>query len=158
MEQYAWIIWSILGIILIIAEMFTLSFFLLWFGAGALAAALLSILGFGIFSQFLAFAIISISLTALSRTIFVNYFGQSEENSIKTGMDSLPGQIGVVKESSVGALNECAVKVFGSTWTAFPEIGEDSLIAGEKVEVTRIQGNSIFVKKYKELPEWREES
>jgi membrane protein implicated in regulation of membrane protease activity len=158
MEHYAWIFWSIFGVVLIVAEIFTLGFFLLWFGIGALAAALCGLLGFGFVTQFLVFAIVSVTLTALSRTIFINYFEQNGENSLKTGMDSLPGQIGTVKESSNGALNECAVKVFGSTWTAFPEIGEEPLKDGEKVEVTRIQGSSIFVRRHKELPEWREEN
>ena len=40
MDQLIWIGWLILGVGLIIAEIFTLGFFLLWFGIGALAAAL----------------------------------------------------------------------------------------------------------------------
>ena len=66
MDQLAWILWLILGIALIVAEIFTLGFFLLWFGIGAIAAALVGLLGGGIFLQFLAFAIVSIGLTAMS--------------------------------------------------------------------------------------------
>jgi membrane protein implicated in regulation of membrane protease activity len=40
MEQWAWILWVVLGVVFIIAEIFTLGFVLLWFGIGAIAAAL----------------------------------------------------------------------------------------------------------------------
>ena len=118
MEQLSSILWVVLGVGLIIAEIFTLGFVLLWFGIGAFAAALVGVLGFGFVWQFLAFALVSVVLTAMSRTIFSNYFSNSEENSIKTGVDSLPGKIGTVSEASKGALHEGAVKVFGKH-TAF---------------------------------------
>ncbi len=160
MEQLAWILWIILGIGLVIAEIFTLGFVLLWFGIGALAAAFTAWLGFGLTFQFLIFAIVSIALTALTRTIFAKSFSR-DDNPIKMGMDSLPGQIGTVTTGSSGALCEGAVKVFGSTWTAFPVDGEFPLVEGEKVEVVRIQGSSIYVQKAadpKSIPEWREEN
>jgi membrane protein implicated in regulation of membrane protease activity len=157
MEQYAWILWIVLGVILIITETFTLGFVLFWFGIGALAAALAGFLGFGAASQFLIFAIVSIVLTALSRTIFARYYSHGDEDAIKTGVDALPGQIGTVTTASKGALSEGAVKVFGSTWTAFPESGEEPLLEGEKVEVIRVRGSSIYVRRINQLPEWREE-
>lgn len=159
MEQLAWILWVVLGIGLIIAEIFTLGFVLFWFGLGALAAALVGFLGFGFVWQFLAFALVSVILTAMSRTIFANYFSHTDESAVKTGVDALPGQVGTVAVESKGALNEGAVKVFGSTWTAFP-IDETPLIEGEKVEVVEVKGSSIYVRKLtgeKELPEWRKE-
>lgn len=157
MEQYAWILWIVLGVSLIVAESFTLGFVLLWFGLGAIVAAFLGYLGFGFGIQFLAFAIISVVLTALSRKIFHNYYLNSAEEVIKTGVDSLPGQIGTVTGGSKGSLNAGEVKVFGSTWTAFPESGELPLLEGDKVEVVEVKGASIYVRKVRELPEWREE-
>jgi len=160
MEQLAWILWIVLGVALIIAEIFTLGFVLFFFGIGAFAAALAGGLGFGFGLQFLVFASVSIALTAMSRTIFAKYFSQDDENAVKMGMDSLPGQIGTVTLPSRGVLQEGAVKVYGSTWTAFPINNEMPLIEGEKVEVVRVQGSSIYVQKIeasKTLPEWREE-
>ena len=161
MDQFAYILWIILGVVLIIAEIFTLGFVLFFFGIGAFAAALAGGLGFGFGLQFLVFACVSITLTAMSRTIFAKYFSQDDENAVKMGMDSLPGQIGTVILSSRGALQEGAVKVYGSTWTAFPIDDEMPLIEGEKVEVVRVQGSSIYVQRIedsKTLPEWREEN
>ena len=158
MEQLAWILWVILGVGLIIAEIFTLGFVLFWFGIGAFVAALVGFLGLGLGWQFMAFALVSVVLTAMSRTIFSKYFSLNDEDSIKTGVDALPGQIGTVSAASKGTLHEGAVKVFGSTWTAFPIDEETPLIEGEKVEVVRVKGSSIYVRRVsaeKELPEWR---
>ncbi|HEY8561851.1 MAG TPA: NfeD family protein [Pyrinomonadaceae bacterium] len=158
MEQLAWILWVILGVGLIIAEIFTLGFVLFWFGIGAFIAALVGFAGFGFAWQFMAFALVSIVLTAMSRTIFSNYFTHAGGEDIKTGVDALPGQIGTVSAASRGALNEAAVKVFGSTWTAFPIDERTPLVEGEKVEVVQVRGSSIYVRKIaaeKELPEWR---
>jgi membrane protein implicated in regulation of membrane protease activity len=156
MENWAWIIWTILGVLLIVTELFTAGFFLLWFGVGALFAAFLGLLGFGVGWQFAGFALVSIVLTALSRTLFVNYFTQADE--LKSGVDALPGQIGTVVSASSGALRAGEVKVFGSVWTAYPAEGEDSLKEGERVEIVSVKGASVFVRSVDGLPEWRKQS
>lgn len=157
MESYLWIFWAVLGAILVIAEIFTTGFVLLWFGIGALAAGLAGLLGVhSIIVQFLIFAVVSIGLTAASRTIFVNYFSREKTGGdLKSGVEALPGKIGTVVSSSRGALHEGAVKVYGSTWTAYPEEGEEPLEAGDRVEVIRIQGASIYVKRVDAAPDWR---
>lgn len=157
MDQLAWIIWLIVGVALIVAEIFTMGFVLFWFGIGALAAAFAGFLGLGIGWQFLVFAVISIALTAMSRTIFLKYLPLGDdESNVKTGMDALPGKVGTVTSASKGALMEGAVKVYGSTWTAYPIDGESELVEGEKVEVVQIKGSSIYVRRIRdELPEWR---
>ena len=158
MDQIVWILWLVLGVGLIIAEIFTLGFVLLWFGIGAIAAALVGIMGGGFLLQFLVFAAVSIALTAMSRTIFSRYLPHGEGNTMKSGIDSLPGKVGTVTMASKGALSEGAVKVFGSTWTAFPIDGESELVEGEKVEVVEVKGSSIYVRRVtNELPEWRQD-
>ena len=157
MGNWLWIFWVILGLVLIVAEIFTSGFVLLWFGIGALAAALLGIVGVDSLAlQFLVFAIVSSALTAASRTIFVNYFSREKSGqTLKTGVDALPGKVGTVVSSSRGALQEGAVKVFGSTWTAYPAPGEPPLEAGERVCVESIEGASIYVKRVEAGRDWR---
>ena len=163
MDEFNWIsiLWLILGVGLIIAEIFTLGFVLLWFGIGALAAAFVAlVITDNFIFQFLVFALVSSALTVMSRTIFAKYFSHNDTDAVKTGIDALPGQIGMVTSDSKGALNEAAVKVYGSTWTAFP-VDDETLTEGEKVEVVRVQGASIYVRKIKsvrEIPEWRRET
>ena len=155
--NWLWILWFILGAILVIAEIFTSGFVLLWFGIGALVAALAGFIGIDSLAiQFLIFAGISISLTAASRTIFINYFSREKSGqSLRSGVDALPGKIGTVVSSSKGALHEGAVKVFGSTWTAYPAPGEPPLEAGERVCVDSVEGASIYVRRVGGEPEWR---
>ena len=157
MADLLWILWSILGAILIVAEIFTTGFVLLWFGIGALAAAFAGFIGINsLFIQFMIFAVVSIGLTAASRTIFINYFSREKTGeSLRSGVDALPGKIGTVVSSSKGALQEGAVKVFGSTWTAYPAAGEPPLEAGERVCVDSVEGASIYVKRVAAEPEWR---
>ncbi|MCU1264749.1 MAG: Membrane protein implicated in regulation of rane protease [Acidobacteria bacterium] len=158
--NWLWIAWVVLGLALLVAEVFTSGFVLLWFGIGALAAAFTGIVGIDSLAiQFLVFAVVSIGLTAASRTIFVNYFSREKTgDSLRTGMDSLPGKIGTVVSSSRGALNEGAVKVFGSTWTAYPAPGEEPLEAGERVCVEKMEGASLYVRRVDQEADWRAKS
>jgi len=158
MSDWLWILWCVLGAILIVAEIFTSGFVLLWFGIGALAAAFAGLIGIdNLAIQFLIFAAVSIGLTAASRTIFVNYFSKERTGqSLRTGVDALPGKIGTVVSSSKGALQEGAVKVFGSTWTAYPAPGEEPLEAGERVCVESVEGASIYVRRVGNDRDWRQ--
>ena len=158
MSDWYWVLWSILGAILIVAEIFTSGFVLLWFGIGALAAAFAGLVGIdSLVIQFTIFAVVSIGLTAASRTIFLNYFSREKSgDSLRSGVDSLPGKVGTVVSSSKGALQEGAVKVFGSTWTAYPAAGEGPLEAGERVCVESVEGASIYVRRIDGDPEWRQ--
>ena len=155
--NWTWILWTVLGLVLIVAEVFTSGFVLLWFGIGALVAAFASLIGIhNLGLQFLIFAAVSIGLTAASRTIFVNYFSREKTgDSLKTGVDALLGKIGTVVSSSRGALNEGAVKLSGSTWTAYPVEGEEPLEAGERVLIERMEGASLYVRRVVDEPGWR---
>jgi membrane protein implicated in regulation of membrane protease activity len=157
MSEWFWVLWCILGAILIVAEIFTSGFVLLWFGIGALAAAFVGFIGIDSLAlQFMIFAGVSIALTAASRTIFLNYFSRERTGqSLRSGVDALPGKIGTVVSSSNGALHEGAVKVFGSTWTAYPAAGEPPLEAGERVCVESVEGASIYVRRIEDEPDWR---
>jgi len=160
MSDWLWVLWCILGAILIVAEIFTSGFVLLWFGIGALAAAFAGLIGIdSLVIQFMIFAVVSVGLTAASRTIFLNYFSRERTGqSLRSGVDALPGKVGTVVSSSKGALQEGAVKVFGSTWTAYPAPGEAPLEAGERVCVESVEGASIYVKRVDGEPAWRQKT
>lgn len=152
-----WFVWLIIGAIFIVAEIFTAGFVLLWFGVGALIAGLLALAGLvGLPLQVAVFLAVSILLTVASRTILERFFlRDSPGRELKTGMDALPGRVGVVVENSVGATRECAVKVFGSTWRAFPIDSDELLKEGEQVKVERVEGASIYVRRIDTEPSWR---
>ncbi|HYE75663.1 MAG TPA: NfeD family protein, partial [Blastocatellia bacterium] len=135
--------WLVIGALFAAGEAATAGFFLLWFAVGALAAALVALLGISSLTvQVFVFLIVSILLLIASRTIFEKYLNRA---SLKTGVDTMIGQIGTVVEPSQGARGESAVRVYGSVWTAIPMEGEEPLQVGEAVCVERIDGNTIYV-------------
>jgi membrane protein implicated in regulation of membrane protease activity len=150
----AWIVWLIIGAVLIAAEVLTTGFVLFWFGIGALAAAALAFLGVeSLAVQIIAFLAVSSLLVIASRTIFERFFARaSSAGQIKTGIETMIGQVGTVVEASSGARHESAVKVYGSVWTAFPIEGEDPLAAGEPVLIERVEGNVIYVRRTSRRP------
>lgn len=147
--SYAWIIWFIIAALFIGAEVLTPGFFLLWFGVGALVAALLALIGVSSLAlQLIVFLLVSIALLIASRTIFERFLPlPSSSSGLKTGVDKMIGQVGMVVEPSHGTQHEGAVKVYGSTWTAFPIEGEKPLIEGEAVTIERVEGNRIYVRR-----------
>jgi len=154
------IIWTIFGLAMIVAEAFTSGFILLWFGIGALLAAVLSFAGVDSFAvQLAVFMGVSVILTVASRTIFEQFFMRhSPGKDVKTGIDALPGQTAIVVKPSAGALQEGSVQVLGSEWKARPAEGEDPLLEGECVQVERIQGLTVFVRRTAATLPWRENS
>ncbi len=147
--SYAWIVWLIIAAIFIGAEVLTPGFFLLWFGVGALVAALLALIGItSVAAQIVSFLVVSVLLLIASRTILERFLPKpSLSNTLKTGVETMIGQIGTVVEPSRGALNEAAVKAYGSVWTAIPIEGEKPLTEGETVAIERIEGNTIYVRR-----------
>jgi len=141
-----WIIWLIVAALFLVGEVLTTGFFLLWFGVGAIVAALLALLGInGLALQIVAFLAVSIFLVIASRTIFERFPRLGRGRHLKTGVEKMIGEVGTVVEPSTGERSEAAVKVYGSVWTAFPCEGEDPLTAGETVRVDRVDGNVIYV-------------
>ena len=145
MSDWFWVLWCILGAILSSRIFSRLD--LCCSGLGL--ARWRRRLGFSrvdsLAIQFMIFAVVSVGLTAASRTIFINYFSRDKsEPSLRMGVESMPGKIGTVVSSSKGALNEGAVKVFGSTLSAYPAPGEPPLEAGERVCVESVSA-SIYV-------------
>lgn len=145
----SWIIWLIIGAVLIAGEVLTTGFVLLWFGVGALAAAALALLGVeSVAVQVVVFLTVSSLLVWASRTIFERFLIRAAPaDQLKTGVETMIGQVGMVVEASQGARLEGAVKIYGSVWTAFPIEGEEPLAVGEPVLVERVEGNLIYVRR-----------
>jgi membrane protein implicated in regulation of membrane protease activity len=158
----AWVVWLIIAALFAAAEVFTTGFVLLWFGVGALAASIMALLGVDSpAAQLIVFLIVSIALVIASRTIFERIFTRTPEGEgLRSGVETMIGQSGMVVESSRGSLNEGAVKIYGTVWTAFPAEGEWPLKEGDPVAVERIEGNAIYVRRtarlarpFSEIPE-----
>ncbi len=145
-----WHIWVLVGIGLIIGEIFTLGFFLLWFGVGAFLAAGLALLGLGSIYQMLSFVLISFILIVSSRTIFKQFLFRKEV-SISTNIEALIGQEALVMQMIGGKSKRGLVKIEGETWSAISE--EGIIEQDEVVRVKGVVGNKVLVEKLKSKEE-----
>src|SRR5581483_5862908 len=83
--SYVWLIWVVIAAVLIAAEVMTTGFVLLWFGVGALAAALALVGVSSIAVQMTVFLIVSVLLVIASRTIFDRFLKPaSPKGELKT--------------------------------------------------------------------------
>ena len=110
--------WLIIFIVLIVIELLTMGLTTIWFAGGALAALLMSVLGFGMPVQVVVFIIVSVLLLVLTRPIAVKYFNQNRQ---KTNVESLIGQQALVLEDVDTLHASGQVKVNGQIWSAKTE-------------------------------------
>ncbi|WP_276358221.1 NfeD family protein [Cohnella caldifontis] len=137
----SWAIWFIIGVILLIAEMLTLTFYLLWLGIGAIAAGVIALALPGSFTaQGITCAVIALLLTLftkrLTRVIRVS-------KGYHDPIDELIGKHGIVEED-VGEGKPGIVKVGGETWTA---VSKQNLRKGEAVVVVDRGTTTLEVEK-----------
>src|SRR6056297_195958 len=136
------ILWMILGFILLIAEMFTATFFIMWFGVSALFTALLTWLWIDSFMiQLLIFAIVSFLMILFTRKLANKMSG---EPSRKITQDEIIGKTGIVTETILSDNSKGLVKMNGQVWRAVSEKGTE-IERGKKVTVKRLYGVKIYV-------------
>jgi membrane protein implicated in regulation of membrane protease activity len=138
------------GIGLVIGEIFTAGFLLLWFGVGAFLAAGLALLGAGSIYQMLSFILTSLILIVLSRTIFKRFLFRKEVG-ISTNVEALIGQEALVMQMIEGRSKRGLVKIGGETWSAITEEGR--IDRDEVVRVKGVVGNKVLVEKLKSKEE-----
>jgi len=141
-----WHIWVFVGIGLVIGEIFTAGFLLLWFGVGAFLAAGLALLGAGSIYQMLSFILTSLILIVLSRTIFRQFLFRKEVG-ISTNVEALIGQEALVMQIIEGKSKPGLVKIGGETWSAISEEGR--IDQDEVVRVKGVVGNKVLVERLK---------
>jgi len=141
-----WLIWMAVAAVFIIGEIFTLGFFLLWFGIGAAVAGILAIFGLGGSWQWGAFAVVSGVLFVLSRR-FAERFSKKQPPGI--GADRFVDKKGVVLEEVDNIKNSGRIRMGKEEWRAESDTGE-VIPAGKMVEVTRLVGTHVVVKILKE--------
>ena len=141
-----WHIWVFVGIGLVIGEIFTAGFLLLWFGVGAFLAAGLALLGAGSIYQMLSFILTSLILIVLSRTILKQFLFR-KEGGISTNVEALIGQEALVMQIIEGKSKPGLVKIGGETWSAISEEGR--IDQDEVVRVKGVVGNKVLVERLK---------
>lgn len=128
-------LWSVLGVLLIIVELMSVTFVFAFFGVGALIVSLTTWIGVtpGLNSQLAIFSIASLLLMfALRKTAKRLFFGSHDIPPDYKGQ-----KVKVVKAIPVGG--EGAISYRGSEWIAFSE-STDPISEGSMVEIISLEG------------------
>lgn len=141
-----WWIWMIIAAIFVVGEIFTMGFFLFWFGIGALAAGIFALIGLSIGWQLAAFVVVSGILFAVSRR-FAEKFSKKQPPGI--GADRFIGLEGVVLEEIDNLKDTGRVRLQKEEWRAESDSGE-VIPEGRRIKVTRLAGTHLVVKIIKE--------
>jgi len=134
-------IWAIIGIVLIIADLVTLTFFLFFLGIGALITAVCIWVGVtpGINSQLICFAVFSLITVVLFRRLVKKMFGKKGGDQ---EYSQLVGQKAYVSVT-IPAGHEGRITYRGSEWIAFSdnaeEIPEGTLVTIESVDGIKLK-------------------
>ncbi|WGS65021.1 NfeD family protein [Marinitoga aeolica] len=137
-----WQFWIILGIIFIILEIITPTFFFFWFG---LSAFITSILGIFITNKIITsiiFIVLSTILWLFSRKIVKKWIKPVQNKNFH--LDELIGKIGIAL-TDFDKENSGIVKVFSEEWRAYSE--NEEIKKGDKVIILKRTSNILIVKK-----------
>ena len=142
MDIKIWWVWIAMAAFFVIAEIFHMGFFLLWFGVGAAVAGILALLGFGMGWQLASFIIVSGVLFAVSRR-FAEKFTKKQPPGV--GADRFIDKKGVVIEEINNLKNTGRVRLGKDEWRADSDT-DMIILPGQMVEVVRVEGTHLIVK------------
>jgi membrane protein implicated in regulation of membrane protease activity len=137
-----WVVWVVVGVVLLAAEATTTAFVAIYFGVAALAAAGLALLGLAVAVQLVAFGLLAVGALMLTRPALRRTMNRP--SGLRTGVDAMQGRIGLVT-MPIAELEPGQVKVGGETWTARSYYDGESIAAGSRVEVVRVEGVTALV-------------
>lgn len=137
-----WAGWVIVAIICAVAEMATPSFFMAWFGVGALAGAVMSLLHTGLAGQMAAFLAVSVGLVLSTKRISSSW--SRKGGGAKTNINAIIGKSAVVT-AEIPEKGMGQAKVNGEIWSAQSDNGR-RIPLGVAVEVIGVDGVHLVVR------------
>ncbi len=143
--ELVWWHWIVLGLLLIGAEALTGTFFMLWFGLGAVATALLvAVLPLGIAAQMMLWAGASIAMTAA----WMKWFKNPDRTGSGMAKQGVLGLTGLVSRP-IPDLGEGEVMfqrpVLGAD--RWPALSDEPIAAGVKVRIVDVLGQTLKVER-----------
>ena len=142
MEQWFPWVWALLALIFLVAEIFTAGFFIICFGIGAAAAAIVAFLGFSTTWQLTSFILVSALAVILSRPLAARISG---EGNNRVGIDRVLHKEAIVTLAIDPASARGRVRVEREEWLA-DSIDGHFIPSGERVEVMGVEGTRLKVR------------
>jgi membrane protein implicated in regulation of membrane protease activity len=139
----AWVLWLIAGVVLGVAEVLNLSFFLFPFAIGAFAAAVIELVGLGTPVAVAVFAVLTALSFGVLRPIARRHLRTPPQ--IRTGTAALIGRRAIVVQRIANDEGVGSVRIDGEVWTA-RSLDDDQVIEpGTPVHVIEIRGATALV-------------
>ena len=144
MENLDIIFWTVLAAVVLVGELLTVSFFLLFFSFGALVGLLMAFLGLGPVAQAIGFVAASVLSMAVLRPALMHKisFRGSEQY---VGRGSIAGKSGVVTEAIEPGGSGTVRIGSGEFWTARAVYPEQRIESGTRVRVLDTDGITALV-------------
>jgi membrane protein implicated in regulation of membrane protease activity len=139
----AWILWLIAAVVLAVAEVLNLSFFLFPFAIGAAAAAVVELAGLGTPVAVVVFAVFTALSFGIVRPIARRHLRTPPQ--IRTGTAALVGRAAVVLERIDNDAGVGCVRLDGEVWTARSYDEDRVFEPGTRVQVLEIRGATALV-------------
>lgn len=136
------IFWTVLLILLVVVEIATMGLTTIWFAAGALIAAIAAACGAPLFVQITLFLAVSVLMLVFTRPVATKYFNT---NRVKTNVESLAGQKGIVTGEIDNLKGQGQVTLNGMVWTARSVKQGDVIPEGSVVIVREVRGVKLMV-------------
>ena len=115
--------------------------------AGSFVAFIIALLGGNVVVQGIAFILVSVVLLALTKPWAGKYINS---RTVKTNVDSLVGERAVLTEDADSMKQTGKAVVNGQEWTVRPQDETQVIRKGELIEVVKISGVKLIVKRVKE--------
>lgn len=140
----AWFVWLVIAGIFTIVEIATVGFFIIWFGVAAVLTAIFSLfMPEAYMVQVVVWAITSILLVLFTK----KFTDKVKPETTATNVYSIIGKRAVVTTAINNENGTGQVKVDGDVWAARTENYDETISVGEHVEILRIDGVKVIVKK-----------
>jgi len=138
------LVWLLVGVGLVVAEVLTLTIVLGLLGVAALAAALVGFLGGPLLLQALAFTGSSAALLVFARPAAQRMLAKGDDaGGTRTDARALTGSTALVVERVTDDTGQ--VRLNGELWRARPYAGGPPVEAGEPVSVAAVEGATLLV-------------
>jgi len=139
----AWVLWLVVAVVLGVAEVVNLSFYLFPFAIGAGAAALVALAGGGAVLTFPVFAVLTALSFGVVRPIAKRHVSMPPQ--LRTGTAALVGRHAIVLERIDNGAATGRVRLEGEVWGARAYDDEDVFDEGTRVQVMEIKGATALV-------------
>ncbi len=148
MEPKFWWVWVVAGILLIVLEIFTVGFIVMWFGIAAIITAIPVYLGSSIEIIVATYGLSVLLLTVFVRRISLDYMSPTSK-ALNTNADDVLNSSGIVVEEIDPIKGKGQVRVRREVWTASSQNGVN-LPVDTVVRVLKVEGVKLIVTKEKE--------